>query len=165
MTQNPVIYTPRYSGSILENIVLTGISIDDARRIAQELISTYVENENISCDDDASQHHELMTEILEVLMDENRKYYFLCDEESFEIDNQPFQNTCKMGQSNLHKLMADYHETYYCTICLETVQEPNRGVKLICGERCIFCRDCISNWLMKSIAKCPYCSYDYSVLE
>lgn len=161
-----VLYTPPcYNGSIWENIIsLTGVSEERAREIAQELISAYADEEDISCDDDAAQHHELMTEILDVIMDENRKSFFI-QNESIEIDYHPFHATHKIKREDLPNLMQDYYQEYYCTICLENVAaNSNRGVQLMCGgEHCIYCRECISEWLNKSVARCPYCSHDFHV--
>jgi len=161
-----MVYTPpRYTGSILENVCITGIPEETARNICEELISAYSnDDEIVDYDDDAALHHELMTEILDVIMDDSRKTFFIADE-SFQIDYQPFNTTVKLeSNEEAEKIMYKIHTDYYCTICLEDVKgSENRGVQLPCGEHCVYCKDCITQWLTKSVARCPYCSHEFHV--
>ena len=46
-------------------------------------------------------------------------------------------------------------EECICNICLETITQDSRIIRLSCGH--IFNYNCIENWLKKHSNKCPNC--------
>lgn len=158
-----MLYTaPVYTGSILENVMMTGVPEEEARRVCDELISAYTNDEEVSCNDSAQAHYELMTELLEVIMDDNRKPNFL-NNEAYDIDYEPFQSTPKAKDEEIEHFVHEIQTDYYCTICQmnHVASSGEESVQLLCGEQCIFCKDCISTWLKMSVARCPNCNHTF----
>lgn len=159
-----------YSGSIADNVCSIGIPMDTARELSDKYIPLLLDTEDtdITCDTEASTIPWLVEHLLDMLIDPAKcgdlllQYNLDID----DIDYIPFQTTRKVTNGNqLSTLMEPYHDTYYCIICMEHMDSnTGNGVKLKCGgPSCTFCKNCIIEWLNKSVARCPYCSHEFEM--
>ncbi len=127
-------------GYALHHLLNDGVCIDEALCFFECIKKPY----------DSFLTQEILKEYLEYLeeVEDNTNL------EAFDpyVEN-PFQDSRKVKSNSLSKYYCKIsNESIFCTIC----QEKNTdNVMLSCNH--YFCKECISQWLSKSILKCPNC--------
>lgn len=92
-----------------------------------------------------------MTEIRRAILNENEEIHIE------EANEDPFYYAEKVDKNKIMMYLSGVKGTEgdVCAICRDGPEEP---VRLSCrGHSCLFCKECISEWITKYNARCPSC--------